>query len=271
MDDIEIATYLRAALPDTVIAALMERTPQEIQTQISLLIRRHEHGMAKGPQMRPPYTADDYEHLLKMHRNGASAERIALVLDRSTSSVRSHFQKHKPIWNAAGERVEALTLLRDSEIDYEARIGAELAGPAAALAAQIAQARLVPDACQPPPPSPPPPTQSELPTAYANPPLAETTMPAGMPTPPLAQVSLAQPPLASDASDIPNVPAVLPWRSDNSTRSVPDTPVPHHAGHLDHLPPWHDEHYEQAMSGLKRFLRLVKGSRSSRTRSAYDT
>jgi hypothetical protein len=252
--------------------------------------------------MRPPYTADDYEHLLKMHRNGASAERIALVLDRSTSSVRSHFQKHKPIWNAAGafrhrrrerlefsggisllhdsmltnlghigERVEALTLLRDSEIDYEARIGAELAGPAAALAAQIAQARLVPDACQPPPPSPPPPTQSELPTAYANPPLAETTMPAGMPTPPLAQVSLAQPPLASDASDIPNVPAVLPWRSDNSTRSVPDTPVPHHAGHLDHLPPWHDEHYEQAMSGLKRFLRLVKGSRSSRTRSAYDT
>jgi hypothetical protein len=41
--------------------------------------------------------------------------------------------------------VEALTLLRDSEIDYEARIGAELAGPAAALAAQIAQARLVPD------------------------------------------------------------------------------------------------------------------------------
>lgn len=123
--------------------------------------------MAKGPQVRPPYTADDYEHLLKMHRNGASAERIALVLDQSTSSVRSHFQKHKPIWNAAGafrhrrrerlefsggisllhdsmltnlghigERVEALTLLRDSEIDYEARIGADFAGPAAALAAQ---------------------------------------------------------------------------------------------------------------------------------------
>ena len=53
--------------------------------------------------MRPPYTAEDYERLLKMHRVGASAERIALVLDRSTASVMSHFKKHKPVWNAAGE------------------------------------------------------------------------------------------------------------------------------------------------------------------------
>lgn len=37
-------TYLPTGLPDIVIAALMDRTPQEIQTQISLLMRRHEHG-----------------------------------------------------------------------------------------------------------------------------------------------------------------------------------------------------------------------------------
>lgn len=117
--------YLRTGLQDVVIAALMERTPEEIQTQIPLLIRRHEQGqlrlqdltksrrpaqssagtlgMAKGPQIRPPYNAEDYERLLKMHRVGASAERIALALDRSIDSVISHFLKHRPIWHAAGE------------------------------------------------------------------------------------------------------------------------------------------------------------------------
>lgn len=59
--------------------------------------------LANGPQKRPPYTPEDYERLLQMHRRGESVERIALVLHRTRSSIINHFRKHKPIWTAAGE------------------------------------------------------------------------------------------------------------------------------------------------------------------------
>lgn len=59
--------------------------------------------MATGSQQLPSYTPEDYAQLLKMHRRGESAERIALVLHRTTSSILNHFAKQKPIWQAAGQ------------------------------------------------------------------------------------------------------------------------------------------------------------------------
>lgn len=119
--------------------------------------------MADGPQKRPAYTPEDYKRLLNMHRCGESAERIALVLGRSTSSVFNHFRKRKPIWleagvwrerhfrscgvysrsgTIAGEQVEPEWLLRDNDIDYNKRIQRECASPAANTVANIITARL---------------------------------------------------------------------------------------------------------------------------------
>lgn len=123
-DDNNLITFLGRGLPDIVIAALLDRTPQEVQRKIRCRMFWHDGGqslhvlgpiprdlltpllatdMADGPQVRPAYTPEDYRRLLKMHRCGESAERIALVLGRSTSSVINHFRKRKPIWLEAGE------------------------------------------------------------------------------------------------------------------------------------------------------------------------
>ncbi|GAA5960960.1 hypothetical protein JCM8115_002637 [Rhodotorula mucilaginosa] len=141
-DDNNLITFLGRGLPDIVIAALLDRTPQEVQREIRCRMFWHDGDMADGPQVRPAYTPEDYRRLLKMHRCGESAERIALVLGRSTSSVINHFRKRKPIWLEAGEQVEPEWILRDKDIDYDDRIQRELASSAADTVAKIAKSHL---------------------------------------------------------------------------------------------------------------------------------
>ncbi|KWU42486.1 hypothetical protein RHOSPDRAFT_36011 [Rhodotorula sp. JG-1b] len=409
----EIAVRLQKGLADIVIAAILERTPQEIQSEIRVLVWQLKSDLANGPQTRPPYTPEDYTRLLQMHRRGESVERIALVLRRTTSSIINHFRKHKPTWTVAGERVEPALLLRDSEIDYEERIQRELAGPAGDMAARITKIRLAaatrPAATAPstpsgspstsgsslqagtamsaessgtitaklslppftfgndapapprlsaiaPTPTPaapaappkvnhfklrpstspsvvdspmnlpaaarevatsaaapapsstgfsaystaaslvptasipsvspapslvtkPVPTRVPLPTGVAPPPppskpFFQAVKPAAHPAPLPLPAPTPAPTTTTSADTLDPDASPLSPTSDDSPPSLSQrlpNPVPHHASHLPLLPLWSDGHYEQGMSGLKRFLQLVEGSRKSRTRSTSSS